>query len=588
MERKGQLQIASPVESLGGAPIQRSKEYDGPISPLIREARRVLTAATVIEPDDFSPPGHRLGIVVPVYRELSNGHIIDLLDSFARQTADKNAFFIVLVINNPPDAPFETKEENRATVEIVKYLIGKSDKLPETVLLSPAQRAKLVEIRNSGLKTVAIDLTNGVRKHMGLIRAVGSLYALERGLVDSNDTFLAWIDADSHVGPQYCQKLVSYFSRDPSVDGLFLPIDYYAEGNREVFETSYWYRFDMIERYFRTVLLPSAGKGIGGSFLVARKRVWSSVIYSFPPNSERDEDFIASKRLHRVGKMIFYPEVTVTTADRIYREGFDARIRQEALVGMGVKRMWINLKVRILDLMLSAWDKGAVLSEERFKEILEFCGIPYDRELLNALGFETVGEEAISAGLVDLNMFKEVERRYLEKMRVPSLLGPLEYAHTALDFLRRNVSSEEARVLEEFVRREREREKERSRFIRRTIVQVFERIRRGRRTPQSWEEERLLKRMPWLEDDMRQNISLRPETYIEKLSREFPDMFSNSPIKEAYVELRGALLFLYTASSEGEDKFPSVYRLWDYLRDPSGVRLLRGPGAKRIKSFLDL
>jgi hypothetical protein len=73
-------------------------------NPLIKECREILTTASIIEPRNFPREKQRLAIVTPVCREWNNGHIIDQLDSLAQQSADKQTYSTVLVINNSVEA----------------------------------------------------------------------------------------------------------------------------------------------------------------------------------------------------------------------------------------------------------------------------------------------------------------------------------------------------------------------------------------------------------------------------------------------------------------------------------------------------
>lgn len=539
-------------------------------NPLIKEAREILTTASIIEPVNFSRATQRLAVVAPVYREWNNGHIIDLLDSLAQQSVDKETFFAVLVINNVVEASAEAVAENQLTVDVVRYLTGQDEEIPEDPQISLAQREKLAEIRASGLNIVGIDLTKGIKKHMGLIRTIGSIYALERGLPSTENTYLSWMDADSQVESRYCDRLVNYLSQNTDINALYLPFTYYAEGDRKTFESSYLYRFDMTDRYFRTVLFPTTEKAIGGPLMVGKASVWSEIIEDFPPNSERDEDFIASKRLFASGKVDFYPDTVVSTADRAYEEGFDAKDRQEVMREDSARREWIGLDVMIFRQLVDSLGRRTPPDRDALTQICLFCNIPYQEETLNRLGLKYVGTHIVRGQQVDLLALKLIQNKYFAEIGIAIGHTPSEYAESVRQFIEANLSGTERDQVEETISQEIAREDEQARELRNGVTHIFQNTKLGDAAIRDIGDERIDKRIPWVREEALKFDGSDAEfiRYLEQIS---PDVFAekseNAGVRKATATLRGIMFFLYRARASGSEKYPNTHRIWNILTE---------------------
>jgi len=558
-------QEKSDLEKWQETQISRAESAD---NSLVKECREILSTASIIEPK-FSREKQRLTIVTPVYREWNNGHIIDQLDSLAKQSADKQTFSTVLVINNGKEASDQAVAENQLTVDVVRYLVGQFEEIPENPQITQAQRKKLTEIRASGLNVVGIDLTNGVKKHMGLIRSIGSIYALERGLPSTENTYLSWMDADSQVEPQYCERVTNHLSQNPEVSALYLPFTYYAEGDRKTFESSYRYRFDMTDRYLRTVLFPTVEKGVGGPFMVGKASVWSEIIENFPPDSERDEDFIASKGLFASGKVDFYPDTVVSTADRAYAEGFDAKTRQEVIEANSVVSEWEGLNVRIFGQLTTLFNVGNRLGRDQFIQICQFCNIPYNEEVLDRLAMEHSRNKVVKGQSVDLLALKSIQNDYFREVGVAIIHNPQGYAESVRRFIETNLSGTESDQLRESIAQEIAREDVQAGEIREGISHIFKKIKAGVALS-GLDEERIDKRIPWIREEVLKFDGSEAE-FNQHLEQIFPDVFAeksnNASIRNANATLRGVTLFLYRARIDGPEKYPSTHRIWRTLTE---------------------
>lgn len=549
--------------------IDQKNREESTTNTLIKEAREILSSAKIIEPPSFPEETQKLAIVVPIHNEWGNGHMIELLNSFSKQTLEKDNFSIVAVVNNTTEAFVATINENNLVVDIIRYLTGQVGEMPISDDLSQSQRERLIQIRDSGLRISAIDLTKGVKRHMGLIRSIGSLYALERSLPDIDMGNIAWMDGDCQIEPEYCEKTINYLTDHPDVNGLFLPFVYYAEGDRETFKTSYQYRFDMTDRYLRTVLFPTVEKGVGGPFMIGKAKIWERIIDNFPPESERDEDFIASKMLDADGKTVFYPDTVVYTADRAYEEGFDAKVRKDLLVDGLVRNEWIDIGVRILGHQMERGLIGNNPSTDQVKEIFNISGITFDSAVINRLALEEFGMEAITGQSMDLSMFKSIQSSYLKEMSVDIGLDAHGYAESVMRFLSHNLAEKELNELKQFIDKEIQREDFLAQELRIGVTSLFNIIKGGNKT-MSESAEVLIKKIPWLDEEI-SNFSGSEEDFLTQLEENYPDIFSlvtnQGSLRQATVIMRGVMLYLYKANIESKEKYPTTYKLWDIMKN---------------------
>jgi hypothetical protein len=378
------------------------------------------------------------------------------------------------------------------------------------------------------------------------------------------------MDADSQVEPQYCERVTKHLSQNPEVSALYLPFIYYAEGNRRTFESSYRYRFDMTDRYFRTVLFPTVEKGVGGPFMVGKASVWSKIIENFPSNSERDEDFIASKKLFASGKVDFYPDTVVSTADRAYAEGFDAKIRQEVLEADSARNEWVGINVRIFGQLTSSFEFGTPPNRDQLIQMCQFCNILYNEEILNRLALEHLGNEAVRGQSVDLSTLKSIQNEYFTEVGVAITHDPQGYAESARQFIEANLSGIEKDQVGESITQEIVREDMQARELRDGVSRVFKKVKSGDTAIREIDDERIDKRIPWVREEASRFVGSDAE-FIRHLEQISPDVFAersdDTQIRNANATLRGIMLFLYRARIGGPEKYPATHRIWSTLTE---------------------
>jgi hypothetical protein len=185
-------------------------------------------------------PQCQAAVVLPVYSERTD--IFRPLLSLARQEeARKEEFELILVVNNPPDAPqrsisetaehhrrrleqyAKAEDENAAVLAFVAYLNG--DGLSQDV--TREEHALLDTIGASGLRVHAIDKASRDETFPAELANVGS--ARNRGLAESVSRFyyqlgrngvVAFSDADVRFHPRYIRDYIDIFAHDSELVGV--------------------------------------------------------------------------------------------------------------------------------------------------------------------------------------------------------------------------------------------------------------------------------------------------------------------------------------------------------------------------------
>jgi hypothetical protein len=185
-------------------------------------------------------PQCQAAVVLPVYSERTD--IFRPLLSLARQQeASKEDFELILVVNNPPEAPqrsisettanhrrrleqyAKARDENAAVLAFAAYLNG--DRLPHGV--TREEHALLDTIGASGLRVHTIDKASPGKTFPTKFANVGS--ARNRGLAESAGRFfrqlgrngiVALSDADVRFHPRFIRDYIDIFAHDPQLVGV--------------------------------------------------------------------------------------------------------------------------------------------------------------------------------------------------------------------------------------------------------------------------------------------------------------------------------------------------------------------------------
>ncbi len=176
-------------------------------------ARRAAKGPWTLDLEIDKPlPG---AIVIPALAEAAS--LRDLLDSLAADsTLPETGLAVVFVVNNRLDAACEEKEDNLATLNLLKYW--------RTKLSFPVG---IVDAASAGLELPIKD--GGV----GLARKLGHDLLLPRLDFCSTDPVMVSLDVDTLVKSGYAGAIMAHF-RSSAAGGAVIPFEHLqAEGERE-------------------------------------------------------------------------------------------------------------------------------------------------------------------------------------------------------------------------------------------------------------------------------------------------------------------------------------------------------------------
>ncbi len=251
----------------------------------------------------------RLFVVLPLYKELSNGNLARVIRCFLDQTATD--FALVCVISNAPEESGNPIwQENLETVRVLR---------------EPPPGSIFAEARRRGLQWIVLDHTQGLERNIGNIRDLGAQEAIRRGA-----TVLAMLDADSLVPPNYVETILREFSQN-RLSSLFLSMRWIPQpgGSPELYRTHardiYWSAWET----FYAILLGEAIAGFASPQIVVTAAALQKV--GGVPKLPKREDVRLAELLTELGDNKRTSDLWVITQDRARVEGFSAARRLHEL-----------------------------------------------------------------------------------------------------------------------------------------------------------------------------------------------------------------------------------------------------------------
>lgn len=171
--------------------------YGDAMDPLAAISRYLGRHALAAAPDEGQPApgsGLRLCVVIPALAE--GERLPGVLDSLERAASDPAAVEVIVVVNNPADAPAAVVQDNLDSLAVLRARAGR-------------------------LRVIALDRCSPDRAFapdqagVGLARRVGMDLALARLVAAGSPerSAIACLDADSPVGPDYLDTLLAAFDR---------------------------------------------------------------------------------------------------------------------------------------------------------------------------------------------------------------------------------------------------------------------------------------------------------------------------------------------------------------------------------------
>ncbi len=355
-------------------------------------------------------------VVIPVYRELSNGNILNLLTGFAKQSMSSEEFDVVFIVNNK-DSDAESKTEgyddNQKTIQIFDY-IQTGTEIPK--LLSDEETDQLNMVRKSGLRISYVDMsTTGVDDVIiGDLRNIGDEIAVSRSQETDTkeDTIIFNLDADVSIEDGYFEEVTSSF--DDETVGVV------ATHKWELSEESSENDFvkmsisTFINEYSVTKRAANGyGMVVGTPSLISKVSAYKEV-GGFPP-AKSGEDYVYALKLFRYAnsiakKLKVEPDLKIVTKFR-YRpdnpDDFDSKLFSSLEGHVGVR----SETEELLETDWEDWFSGKILEIKSNGGDVESEFKHYFQDLLENYILEDYSEEGIDLNMVDFAALRKVETR---------------------------------------------------------------------------------------------------------------------------------------------------------------------------------
>ncbi len=168
-----------------------------------------------------------------------------------------------------------------------------------------------VIVVDGGSSDSTVDVARGFGAQVVVLKERGIARARERGFREAKTPLIASTDADSLPPPHWLESLLGPFS-DPRVVGVYGTTAH--RGVKDLGAKS----FRLWQRLHHLLRLPIF---LGPNFAVRREaflRVggFQEPGGDFPSSYPEADDFLIGLKLVRLGKVVFLPELCVTTSDR--------------------------------------------------------------------------------------------------------------------------------------------------------------------------------------------------------------------------------------------------------------------------------
>ena len=274
----------------------------------------------------------KVSVVIPVYAERKDIFDRTLLSLADQKDVGIDNFEVMCVVNNGKETSDKIKKENKDTLSMLTYLQnGDENLLPSDI--TNKEKEVLDKIRDSKIHIFAIDKSTEGKTFSKELANVGG--ARERGLIESIARFLenqnkngiiAHTDADTRLDSQYIVSLLNVFE-DESVIGVTGPIqmeqdkDYLNEKQKIAFTEMnrrfriYWSKMqklfpnsDFVRKNIKDIFGETNNEiSFNGANMASRAFATAKV--GGIDKIAGEEDTIFGRKLSKVGKIIYAPEV---------------------------------------------------------------------------------------------------------------------------------------------------------------------------------------------------------------------------------------------------------------------------------------
>ncbi len=150
-------------------------------------------------------PVEKISLVVPIYRELENENLPNLLASLQRQSFDFQKLHVLLLVNN--------------SIEIAND--------PESSILKENQKtlgwlSEIIESRVYPFEISFMDLsTRGIERNMGRIRQLGVQFLADAASASAPNHIVVQMDCDTRFSEDFLARLTHRYEAFADLDVIF-------------------------------------------------------------------------------------------------------------------------------------------------------------------------------------------------------------------------------------------------------------------------------------------------------------------------------------------------------------------------------
>lgn len=313
----------------------------GKIIPSLAELNESLELGVIEKPPQENL---RLAIVIPVFNEFRNGHIIRTLEAFCKQRGiSMDNFELILLVNRVDTVQIDSEEfeDNKNTIKFLDSSTNPDEELETSI--NNSYRQQVIKLaRRKGLIVHTIDLnTSPVRAltqdrksniPIGRIRQYGLREAIRRFAHTSQGEFgiVANCDADTIPAPDYVKEILKAFDVNPkdSKKVLIANLDLFAPHiSTESISTHFNYKFELLNRQLKPIIFGAKSTTVGTPSIIGQVGAYEAVggFRQFSSNEDYTlyEDFLNNDTINLQNAQ----EVRLYTADRLTEmgsKGFDS------------------------------------------------------------------------------------------------------------------------------------------------------------------------------------------------------------------------------------------------------------------------
>ena len=480
-----------------------------------------------------------VNVVTPVYRELKNGNLARMIESFLKQ--QNQNFDLVFVINNNPDIAkdksSEILEENQDTLAVLHFVKGEVNSLPN--YLSKSDREIFERARGASIKLDIVDLsTNGIFRNIGLIRDIGVQRVIQKARSMGQNEIVAMLDADCTVSPDYVEKLSQTYSGG-DFRSVFLMLEHGVEkySPRALYASTFKERFWFAWQSFVVSTRNLPYTGVGTPQITATTEALASI--GGVPHLEKYEDFELAKNLWLNGQTKVLPDLRVKTNDRVRPDGWLSSKRLKNLEldqDRPLRAPYINFVRIILKKKLGDLLSQDRLTNKNLKMLFNFYGYRFNAKVWEKIFRDVPNENAVNA-------YFEVGSTSIDELAPETDL---------FRFFSKRFSNAQFNFRDLYQLAAKKHDLEASKLII-EIKNIIESVsRKDKKETENRSKSDFLDGNVWLIPEIQDQLSKgqTSEQILDNLKSQFPDWFltfSQTPLKQRIVRLNLVRDFMYKA-----------------------------------------